>query len=231
MYELVRGPLVWVSLIVFVTGTVFQIVRFYTLSRKAGLSPHVPLVRIEKGKEKKKRFSPGRIVGVFKIVGVLKKAGQTVIAVHPVTITVSTLFHICLVLVPLFLLGHNELLELTFGAALPSVPERTSDILTVIVLICCAFFLFRRIFLSRVRAITSFYDYLVLALATVPFLSGFLAFHQISDYRTMMIVHMLSGELMIMAIPFTKLTHMIFFFLNRFLVINEHTLGRGSRAW
>jgi nitrate reductase gamma subunit len=82
-----------------------------------------------------------------------------------------------------------------------------------------------------VRAITSFYDYLVLALATVPFLSGFLAFHQIFDYRTVMIVHMLSGELMLMAIPFTKLTHMIFFFLNRFLVVNEHTIGRGSRAW
>jgi len=224
MYELTRGPLVWISLIVFIIGTVFQIFRFFTLSRKAGLSPHVPKLRPSKD-DGEKDSSPGRIVGI------LKKTGQTVLAVHPVTITVSTVFHLCLVFIPLFLLGHNELIELTLGIALPSIPEHASDILTVIILICCAFFLFRRIFLSRVRAISSFYDYLVLALATVPFLTGFLGFHQIFDYRTVMIVHMLSGELMLMAIPFTKLTHMIFFFLNRFMVINEHTLGKGSRAW
>ena len=224
MYECARGPLVWASLIIFNIGTDSQIFRFYILSRRAGLSPHVPMQKPPKG-EKEKRFSPGRLVKI------IKKAGQTILAVHPITITVSTVFHICLVFIPLFLLGHNELIELTFGFSLPSISEHASDVLTFIVLICCAFFLIRRIFSSRVRAITTFYDYLVLAIATIPFLSGFLAFHQIFDYRAVMIVHMLSGELMLMAIPFTKLTHMIFFFLNRFLVINEHTLGKGSRAW
>lgn len=223
MYELVRGPLVWVSLIVFVLGTVFQVFRFFALSRKSGMSPHVPLQSSKK--DRPKWYSPGRLAGF------LKKAGNTVLAVSPVTIIVSTIFHVFLVFVPLFLLGHNELIALTLGIGLPSVSEHISDLLTVVVLLSCAFFLYRRIFLSRVRAITSFYDYLVLALATVPFLSGFIAYHQFFDYRTMMIIHMLSGELMLMAIPFTKLTHMIFFFLNRFLVVGEHTLGKGSRSW
>jgi len=223
MYELVRGPLVWVSLIVFVLGTVFQIFRFFVLSRKAGISPHVPFKSPEK--DRPKWYTPGRLTGF------LKKAGNTILAVSPVTIIVSTVFHVLLIFVPLFLLGHNELIELTLGISLPSVSEHTSDLLSVVVLLCCSFFLYRRIFLARVRAITSFYDYLVLALATVPFLSGFLAYHQIYDYRTMMIIHMFSGELMLMAIPFTKLTHMIFFFLNRFLVVGEHTLGKGSRSW
>ena len=223
MYELVRGPLVWVSLIVFVLGTIFQVYRFFTLSRKAGISPHVPLSPPEE--DLPKWYSPDRIVGFF------KKAGNTVLSVHPVTIVVSTVFHVLLVFVPLFLLGHNELIELTLGISLPSVSEHASDLLTFVILLCCAFFLYRRLFLARVRSITSFYDYLVLALATVPFLSGFLAYHQIYDYRTVMVIHMLSGELMIMAIPFTKLTHMIFFFLNRFMVVSEHTLGKGSRSW
>jgi nitrate reductase gamma subunit len=223
MYELVRGPLVWVSLIVFVLGTVFQIFRFFSLSRKVGISPHVP--RKSPKKDQPKWYTPGRLAAV------LKKAGNTILAVSPVTIIVSTIFHLLLIFVPLFLLGHNELIELTLGVSLPSISEHASDLLTFIILLCCAFFLFRRIFLARVRAITSPYDYLVLALATVPFLSGFLAYHQLFDYRTIMIVHMLSGELMIMAIPFTKLTHMIFFFLNRFLVVSEHTLGKGSRSW
>jgi nitrate reductase gamma subunit len=180
-------------------------------------------------KDLPKWYNPGRLAGV--VTGVFKRAGNTILAVSPVTIIVSTVFHVLLIFVPLFLLGHNELIELALGISLPSVSEHASDLLSFLVLLCCAFFLYRRIFLARVRAITSFYDYLVLALATVPFLSGFLAYHQIYDYRMMMIIHMLSGELMIMAIPFTKLTHMIFFFLNRFLVVNEHTLGKGSRSW
>ena len=223
MYECARGPFVWASLTIFIIGTVFQIFRFYALSRKAGLSPHVPILRPERDEEKRSFTN--------RITELLRKAGQTVLSVHPVTITVSTIFHLCLIFTPLFVLGHNELIKLTFGFSLPSVSEHISDVLTVAVLICCAFFLFRRIFLSRVRAITTFYDYLVLALAALPFLSGFLAFHQIFDYRTVMHIHMLSGELMLIAIPFTKLTHMIFFFLNRFLVKNEYTFGKGSRAW
>lgn len=223
MYELVRGPLVWVSLIVFVLGTIFQVFRFFALSRKAGMSPHVPLKPPKK--DLPKWYSPGRLAGFF------KKTGHTVLSVSPITIIVSTVFHVLLVLIPLFLLGHNELIELTLGISLPSISENTSDLLTFAVLLCCAFFLCRRLFLARVRSITTTYDYLVLALATVPFLSGFLAYHQIYEYRTVMIIHMLSGELMIMAIPFTKLTHMIFFFLNRFLVVGEHTFGKGSRSW
>lgn len=223
MYDYVRGPLVWVAMLVFVIGTVYQVVRFFMLSREVTRLYHVPSLQ--------KKYGVNQKSFIKRIIAFFKKAKYTVLAVHPTTIAVSTLFHASLVIVPLFLLGHNELIELAIGVSLPSLSEKASDILTVIVLLCCAFFLIRRIALTRVRALSGLSDFLVLALAILPFLSGFLAFHQVFDYRTMMIVHMLSGELMLMVIPFTKLIHMIFFFLNRFLVINEHTLGRGSRVW
>ena len=222
MYTIVLGPLVWISFSVFVLGSALQVWGFYRLSRKAVQSPHVPSLP----PQKKKTTTLLATITVF-----LRQAKFTVLAIHPLTIAISTLFHVCLLVVPIFLLGHNELIELAFGVSLPSIPERVSDGLTVIVLICCAYFLGRRILLAHMRAITSLADYLVIGLAIVPFLSGFMAFHQIYDYRTVMIVHMLSGELMLMAIPFTKLTHMIFFFLNRFLIVNEHTIGNGSRVW
>lgn len=222
MYTIVLGPLVWISFSVFVLGSALQVWRFYRLSRKAVPSHHVPSLP----PQKKKATTLLATITVF-----LQQAKFTVLAIHPLTITISTLFHVCLVMVPLFLLGHNELVELAFGVSLPSIPEQVADGLTVIVLMCCAYFLGRRLLLARMRAITSLADYLVLGLAIVPFLSGFMAFHQIYDYRTVMVVHMLSGELMLMAIPFTKLTHMIFFFFNRFLIVNEHTIVNGSRIW
>lgn len=225
MYAFVLGPLVWVALAVCAAGTVYQVIRFYSLTREAGLSFSMPL-QCQAQMVQRRPFAS-------RLRAMLQRAKLTAIAVHPVTVTVSMLFHLCLLVVPLFLLGHNALIARALGLTLPSMPDGLSDMLTAAVLFCCAFFLLRRILLARVRAITSVYDYLVLALATLPFLSGFLAYHQMSglDYRTLMIVHMLSGELMIMAIPFTKLTHMIFFFMNRFLIVNEHTLGKGSRTW
>lgn len=161
----------------------------------------------------------------------LKRVKLTIFGISPITITVSTVFHICLVITPLFVLGHNDLIDLSWNFSMFSFSETVTDILTILFLICAAFFLLRRIFLPRLRAISSFYDYVVLLLAIMPFLTGFLAYHQLFDYRTIMILHMLFGELMLMAIPFTKLVHMIFFFLNRFFIVNEHTLGKGSRVY
>jgi nitrate reductase gamma subunit len=100
-----------------------------------------------------------------------------------------------------------------------------------VVFICVAFFIIRRLFLARVRAISTIYDYIVLLIAVAPFLTGYLAYHQWFDYHTVIILHILSGELMLITIPFTKLGHMLFFFLYRFLIGSEYSFTRGSRTW
>lgn len=233
MYALARGPLVCVCLSIFVTGTAYQFFRFFLLSRKVKSYHQV---------YPPENRAAVRQVSVFGLTfdSFLKRHFKTpavtifqnnVFTAHPVTIGISALYHACLLICPLFLMGHNELIELSLGARLPSFSDKTSDMLSVIVLFGALYFLIRRMALSRLRAISSYADYLVLAIATLPFLTGFLAYHQIFDYQSVMLIHMLSGELMLAAIPFTKLSHMFFFFFNRFLVINEHTVGRGSRVW
>jgi hypothetical protein len=72
---------------------------------------------------------------------------------------------------------------------------------------------------------------MILALVTAPFLTGYLATRQMFDYDTMLVLHILSGELMLVAVPFTKLRHGLLFFLYRYLLHYEHSLGRGSRTW
>jgi nitrate reductase gamma subunit len=44
-------------------------------------------------------------------------------------------------------------------------------------------------------------------------------------------IHILAGEVMLITVPFTKLGHMLFFFLYRFLIGNEYSFARGARAW
>ena len=47
----------------------------------------------------------------------------SILGTSPVTVVVTTIFHTCLVLLPFFVLGHNVLLDMAWGASLPSLPE------------------------------------------------------------------------------------------------------------
>ena len=121
---------------------------------------------------------------------------------------------------------------MTWQTSLPSLPEAVTDGLTVIVIAGGAFFLLRRLFYTRVRAISTTYDYLVLLIATAPFITGFMAYHHLFDYDTIILLHILAGEIMLMAVPFTKLVHMPYFFINRFVLVHENSFGAGgSRVW
>jgi nitrate reductase gamma subunit len=224
MYDFVRGPLVWVAFLVFILGTAYQIYRFYRLSRPRERYR----LRIPFGKPPKEPEE----VSVEPELTWWQQLQLSVAGRNPVMIAVTTAFHLALVLTPLFVLGHNVLLDIAWQASLPSLPEAVADGLTVAVLAGGLFFLLRRIFLARVRAISTTYDYLVLLIATAPFITGFLAYHHLFDYDTVVLLHMLAGEIMLMAIPFTKLVHMPFYFINRFVLVHENTMGSGgSRVW
>lgn len=219
MYDFIRGPMVWISIAIFFGGILWQVYRFLALSspveepkrkRPAGLTAEVPPAGVG---------------------GFLHALKLSIFKTSPGMIIVTTIFHLCLVLVPLLLLGHNILIERAIGFSLFSLSETTSDFLTVVFLLCGAFFLCRRLFLPRVRIITSGYDYLMLLLATAPFITGFLAYHQLFDYKLMIVLHMLSGEAMLIFAPFTKFVHMVYFFAVRFTVRSEWALGSGNRNW
>jgi hypothetical protein len=71
----------------------------------------------------------------------------------------------------------------------------------------------------------------LLGLVIAPFLTGFLAHEAIYDYNILIFLHILSAEILLILIPFSKFFHMVFFFIGRFLVINEHSLGTPNRSW
>lgn len=221
MYEMVRGPLVWVSFLIFIVGTTIQVMRFYRLSR---LKPMLKL--------KPDGPSTAGPLPVASWRYGLKMLRLTILGRQPLMIFVTAVFHLCLIVTPLFVMGHNMLLDLSWGIGFPSFSDNVSDALTVVVIMTGLYFFYRRMFIYRVAVITTAYDYILLLIATAPFITGFLAYHQVFNYHALIFIHMLSGEIMLVAIPFTKLIHMPFFFINRFVIIHENTLGRGgSRVW
>ena len=221
-YDFLKGPMVWVSFIVFIFGTLFQIFKISSLMSKP------ERIRLSAG--------PGKFISSPPSPENKKswylRFKLSIAGVNPFMTSVTTVFHVLLLVLPIFVLGHNILLNNAFGISMVSLPEHISHRLTLVVILCTLIFLYRRIWLYRVRLITTFEDYLFLILATVPFISGFLAYEQFfSNYKLVIGLHIFSGELMLMAVPFTKFIHMIFMLIVRFKIEGEYSLGNGGRAW
>jgi len=138
------------------------------------------------------------------------------------------LLHFGLLFTPVFLKAHNMILKERWGISLFTLPEFVADILTLLVIGTAVVLILRRIALSEVRILTTAYDYLIIAIAVAPFITGYLAHCQVSNYNFWLILHILTGELWLIAIPVTKLSHFILFFLSRAQLGMDYGIKRGG---
>jgi len=130
----------------------------------------------------------------------------------------SYLFHIGIIVVPLFLADHIVLWESFFGISLPTISPAVADVLTIFSVACIVVLLGCRLFIGRLRAMSQFMDYALLGLIFIPFATGYLASHpnvNLFPWDSMMLVHLLSANLLFIAVPFTKLAHVVLFFFDR----------------
>ena len=131
---------------------------------------------------------------------------------------VSFLFHIGILLVPLFLADHIVLWEGFLGINLPSIGYGFADVLTLFTIACVVVLFGYRTFSRRLRAMSMGSDYWLLVSVLLPFVSGFLASHPTYNplpWNVMFLIHLLSAELLFVLIPFTKLAHVVLFFFDR----------------
>jgi nitrate reductase gamma subunit len=148
--------------------------------------------------------------------------------------TASFVFHVGAVVVPLFLAAHVALWSGFLGVGLPALKEGTADVLTILAIVGLGVLFTYRLTTPRVRALTRASDLGVLALVLAPFLSGFLAAHPSLNplpWSAMMLLHVLSAELLLVAIPFTKLAHVVLFPFDRLSEVHwQLRPGAGDRV-
>jgi hypothetical protein len=72
---------------------------------------------------------------------------------------------------------------------------------------------------------------MILFLVALPFLTGLLAYHQIFDYPTMIILHVLAAELLLVLIPFTWLSHLLLYPMVRGYMGSEFGAVRHVKDW
>ncbi len=217
VYSLVTGPLAWGAFIVFIGGCLWRLISMFRLVSE------------------KEKF----IFSYMSWKYSLRSIFHWIIPFatvnwrrHPVLTIVTFAFHLCLVLTPLFLMAHVILWsESWLGISYWSLPDGLADIMTLVVIGACIFFLIRRLTLPEVQFVTSASDYVILAIVAAPFVTGFIAYHQWINYQLFLILHILAGEIMLIAIPFTRLSHMIFSPFTRAYMGSEFGGVRHARDW
>jgi hypothetical protein len=146
----------------------------------------------------------------------------------------SFIFHIGAILVPLFLPAHIRLWEGLLGVQLVRISQDTADLLTLTTLACIVVLFFYRIVVKRSRELSRPSDYVLLVVILVPFLSGYMAAHPGTNplpWQTMMLIHALSADLLLIVVPFTKLAHMVLFPFDRLSAIHwQLRPGAGDRV-
>ena len=216
LYNFVSGPLAWTAFIIFIGGSLYRLIKLFVLIHK------------------KERFIYSYFSLKYSLRSILHWStpfGTENMRRHPLFTIVTFAFHICLFLIPIFLLAHITMIDESWNLSWWSLPEGVAAFMTLIVIACCVFFLIRRLVSPEVQYVTSASDFVILAIVAAPFITGFVAYYQWFEYQIVVILHVLSGEVLLVAIPFTRLSHMLFAPLTRAYMGSEFGGVRHARDW
>ncbi len=124
----------------------------------------------------------------------------------------TLLFHVGVILVPLFLAGHIALWERGTGLSWPALPNVVATALTLAVIATALAVVVLRGASRATRPLGRFQDYALPLIVGVAFASGFLVMHPAWNpfpADPTMLLHILTADLVLVLVPLTKLSHMI----------------------
>ncbi|MCB9993371.1 MAG: nitrate reductase [Hyphomicrobiaceae bacterium] len=125
-------------------------------------------------------------------------------------------FHLGLAIVVFGFAQHILFFKGLFGLSWPGIPSTFINIVAVVTFASLIAALVRRISNPVTRLLSSFNDYFSWTVTALPVLTGLLAVgHYIEPYETILALHILSVELLLVWFPFGKLMHAFLVFLTR----------------
>ena len=197
----VRGPGLNIAIGIFVLGVIWRLIEIYGLGRKQDLA------------------APRHRDGASGWHTIYRRSlpPQGMMQRSPISYVGGYIFHVGLAIVVLLFAPHIKLIHGLTGLSWPGLPSQMIDAVAVITLAAMLVMLFDRINKPVKRFLSTFEDYFTWALTFLPLLTGYLAVkHLLLPYTTMLAVHILSVELLLIVLPFSKLFHVFTVFGSRF---------------
>lgn len=137
-----------------------------------------------------------------------------VFTARPVFSAISVLFHVGIIIAPLFVVGHVAPLAPWLPAWWPVLPGGLAEFLTLLAIVTTAGLIVGRVGWKRSRELSTAADVLILAVIFLVFGFGYLAGHPETspwNARTMLLFHVLLGNLALVLTPTTKIAHCVLF--------------------
>ena len=217
MIALLSGFFFKVSILVFTVGLIYRLVKYVR-----GLDWRLDRVAYAYA-------GKGGVIGAaWSIFKWLLPFGTRGWRTQGFTMIAFFLFHLGVVICPLFLAGHMVFMKETLGFSFPALPVGAGDLFAALGFFGGILLLLRRITLPQVRFLTDWKDIAILLLCLLTLATGMLARFQLGYYDFMLGLHMLSGELILILAPFTKLSHMALFFASRAQLGVDFAVKRGG---
>lgn len=196
----VRGTGLNIAVGIFLLGVLWRLIEIYSLGRKKDLSAP--------------RHAPGAS-GLHTVLrrslpppGMLKRS--------PVSYIGGYIFHIGLAVIVFLFAPHILLIENAIGLSWPGLPSQFVDMVTVVTLAAMVVVLADRINKPAKRFLSTFEDWFAWAVTFLPVLTGWMTMHHLLlPYTMMLALHILSVEILLIVLPFTKLFHAFTLFGSR----------------
>jgi nitrate reductase gamma subunit len=187
-----RGPGLTIATFIMLAGIVVRLLQIFLMGRKANLAK-------ARGSETAGGF--GTLVRrSIPDGGTFKRSAFTVVSGY--------VFHIGLFIVIFLFVPHIMVFKEALGVSWPGLPSNIVDATTVITIIALLAVLIHRLTHPVLRLLSEFNDYLVWFVTILPLITGYLAFHRLGlSATTLLALHILSVELLMVLFPFTKLSH------------------------
>jgi len=190
----VRGTGMQIALTVFLVGMIYRLLENYLIGRKKSLAE-------PKGDEW--RHGLNTVWRRSLLHSNLTTRGYF-------TLVAGYIFHLAFLITLFFFAQHIEMFKSLLGFGWPALPPLVITVTAVLGIVALIAVLFHRITDPVKRMLSDFQDYLTWFLTFFPLITGFLLITQSSlPYKGLLAVHILSFELLLIAIPFTKLSHMV----------------------
>jgi len=196
----VRGQGFQIAVIIFIAGVIIRVAEILLLGRKANLAE-------AKGSE----MSSGLRTIVTRSI-----PDKSTFQRSTFTIVAGYVFHIGLFVTIFLFAPHILMFKDVIGFGWPSLPTPVVDAIAVVTIIALLAVLVHRMRNTVLRFLTNTEDYLAWMVTILPLITGYIAFHRIGmTAPTLLAIHILSVELLLIVFPFTKLMHSFTIVLSR----------------
>ncbi|MCK4833477.1 MAG: hypothetical protein KAT12_01830 [Gammaproteobacteria bacterium] len=196
----VRGPGFQIAVVIFIAGIIIRFAEILLLGRKTNLAE-------AKGSE----MSGGLrtiVTRSFPDRGTFQRSTFTIVAGY--------IFHIGLFVTIFLFAPHILMFKDVIGFSWPSLPTPVVDAVAVVTIIALLAVLAHRMSNTVLKFLTNTEDLLVWLVTILPLITGYIAFHRIGmTAPSLLAIHILSVELLLVILPFTKLMHAFTFVLSR----------------